>query len=526
SIAEGDYVSAQIFYHGIPEIGEFFSNGVTTDYDSTWNKHVTRTQSEPFSARQWWPVKQDLTDKADSVWVFITTDTSNMAGSQGLLTEIVPLGNKHRFEWKSNYQIDYYLISFAVADYQEYNIYAHPEGLNGDSILIQNFIYDSPGYLENNKPGIDNTVSFIELFSSLYSMYPFHAEKYGHCLVTHGGGMEHQTMTTLGNFGFGLVAHELGHMWFGDNVTCATWSDIWINEGFATYSDYLAHEFIADPIYPPIWLSQVHEKVLSEPGGSVYIPPEDIDYNNEGRIFNSRLSYRKGALLLHMIRFELQDDDLFFQVMKNFQQQFTGGTATGIDFMNILNETSGVDFTGFFDAWYFGEGFPIYNINWEQVGGVFKLFSKQRGSAPEITSFFEMNVPYKLYFTDGSDTTISFFQTENENNFSIPLGKNIDSIQIDPERWVLIDVESINGSVNVDSPFLVFPNPADSELTIIVNNVKEYEISITDLNGKVSIKRISKQPITVLNVYSLQTGTYIVNIKTNKDLYSQKFIKN
>jgi len=214
--------------------------------------------------------------------------------------------------------------------------------------------------------------------------------------------------------------------------------------------------------------------------------------------------------------------------MKNFQQQYAGGTATGIDFMNVLNETSGVDFTGFFDTWYFGEGYPIYNINWEQEAGVFEVSSLQRGSAPEITSFFEMNVPYKLYFTDGSDTTISLFQTENENSFSVPLEKNIDSIQIDPDRWVLIDVESVNGNteLKVDSQFLVFPNPADSELTIIVNNVKEYEISITDLNGKVSIKRISKQPITVLNVYSLQTGTYIVNIKTNKDLYSQKFIKN
>jgi aminopeptidase N len=527
-IEEGNLFSAKIFYHGIPEIGEFFSNGVTTDYDSTWNKHVTRSQSEPFSARQWWPVKQVLTDKADSVWVFITTDTSCMAGSQGLLTDIVPLGDKHRFEWKSNYPIDYYLISFAVADYQEYNIYAHPEGLNGDSILIQNFIYDSPGYLENNKPNIDNTATFIELFSDLYSIYPFHAEKYGHCVVTHGGGMEHQTMTTLGGFSFGLVAHELGHMWFGDNITCATWSDIWINEGFATYSDYLAHEFIANPIYPPIWLSQAHNTVLSEPDGSVYVPPEEVTYNNEGRIFNSRLSYKKGALLLHMIRFELQDDDLFFQVFKNFQQQYAGGTATGIDFMNVLNETTGIDFTDFFDTWYFGEGYPIFNINWTQEDGLFEVSSVQQGSVPDITSFFKMHIPYKLFFDDGSDTTIRFFQTSNENLFSVPIVKNIDSIQIDPERRVLIKVESINGTevVEANTPFKVFPNPVGDKMSVFVNGERGFEVSITDLSGKEVLKQKSKQPIIVLNVYSLQSGTYLVNIKTDKDRFSQKFIKN
>ena len=528
AIEEGNLFSAQIFYHGVPEIGEFFSNGVTTDYDSTWNKHVTRTQSEPFSARQWWPVKQVLTDKADSVWVFITTDTSNLAGSQGVLTDVLPLGNKHRFEWKSNYPIDYYLISFAVADYQDYSIYAHPDGLNGDSLLIQNFIYDSPGCLGNYKAGIDKTASFIELFSNLYSLYPFHAEKYGHCLVPHGGGMEHQTMTTLGSFGFGLVAHELGHMWFGDNITCATWSDIWINEGFATYSDYLAHEFLANPIYPPIWLSQAQEVALSEPDGSVYVPPEEITYDNEGRIFSTRLSYRKGALLLHMIRFELQDDDLFFQVFKDYTQQFAGKTATGLDFMNVLNETTGKGFTNFFDIWYFGEGYPIYNIDWEQKDGLFEVSSVQKGSAPDVTPFFEMHVPYKLFFEDGSDTTIRFFQTANENFFSVQIEKSIDSIQIDPQRWVLIKVESINGKeeVNAEIKFKIFPNPTHDKLSVFVKGEKGFEVSITDLSGKEVLNQKSKQPIIVLNVYSLQMGTYLINIKTDKGRFSQKFIKN
>ncbi len=113
--------------------------------------------------------------------------------------------NKLRYEWKSNYPTAFYLISFAVSEYQEYNVYAHPEEMGGDSVLIQNFIYDSPGYLNQWQEDIDITADMIELFSELFSVYPFKEEKYGHCTAPMGGGaMEHQTMTTITNFNFGL----------------------------------------------------------------------------------------------------------------------------------------------------------------------------------------------------------------------------------------------------------------------------------------------------------------------------------
>ncbi|MEZ5198242.1 MAG: hypothetical protein R2764_18190 [Bacteroidales bacterium] len=156
-----------------------------------------------------------LTDKADSVRIHITTSSENKAGSIGILQAAVPLpNNKVRYEWKSNYPIAYYLISFAVAEYQDYSIYSKPDYLLGDSILIQNYIYDSPECLNYYKTGIDKSSLFLKLFSDLFAAYPFNKEKYGHCLAGLSGGMEHQTMTTIGRFDFSLVAHELGHMWF------------------------------------------------------------------------------------------------------------------------------------------------------------------------------------------------------------------------------------------------------------------------------------------------------------------------
>jgi len=519
--------SVKIIYHGFPPTSESFS-GIFTEYDSTWNKHVMWTLSEPFSARKWWPTKQVLTDKADSVWVNITTSADNMAGSNGLLSSVVSLpDNKVRFEWRSNYPIAYYLISFVVADYQEYNIYAKPAYLQGDSLLIQNFIYDSPGCLEYYKAGIDRTIEFMELFSDLFSNYPFDEEKYGHCLAGWGGGMEHQTMTTIGRFDFSLVAHELGHMWFGDNVTCANWSDIWINEGFATYTDYLATDIIADDKYSLIWKTNAHNAIMSEPDGSIYIPPEEVTYDNVDRIFDSRLSYWKGAIIIHMIRFELQNDDIFFQVLQNFQEKFADSTANAQDFITLLNETSGKDFTLFFDQWYYGEGYPIYAFSYKHQDGTFELFSSQTASFPEVTPFYKMHFPVKLYFKDGTDSTLIFEQTEHENIFTAPISKLIDSLQIDPELWVLKTVESLIGiEENKIYPSIhIYPNPCQKELFIENSSSLPVELVINDLKGNKIYNSELRQQNTSINLSNFEPGIYLINIKTGNNWFAKKIIK-
>jgi len=153
------------------------------------------------------------------------------AGSNGVLTAVTRTDATHlRYEWKERYPIDYYLISASVAPYVDYSYYVHFTG-SYDSMLVQNYIY--PNVLSSTyyKHVIDSTGMMIDYFSTLYSRYPFWKEKYGHCMAPLSGGMEHQTMTTIGYFSPTVVAHELSHQWFGDNATCATWSDIMMNEG-------------------------------------------------------------------------------------------------------------------------------------------------------------------------------------------------------------------------------------------------------------------------------------------------------
>lgn len=521
----GELFSVQIFYHGTPPSGEFFS-GVTTGYSSNYDKHVTWTLSEPYEAKEWWPTKQDLQDKIDSVWVFLTTSQGNRAGSQGLLTAIIPLpDNKVRYEWKSHYPIDYYLVSFAVADYMDYSIYAYPAG-TVDSVLIQNYIYNDPGCLAAYKGAIDQTAPDIELFSALFGMYPFIQEKYGHCLTQLAGGMENQTMTTIGGFNFGVVAHELGHMWFGDKVTCATWSDIWINEGFATYCDYLAHSYLTNAYYDSLWLKITNDRVKSQPGGSVYVPPEELW--DEWRIFDSRLTYSKGALLLHMIRFELDDDEMFYHVLRTYVDEYGDSVATGDNFRDWLEEVSGSDFTDFFNQWYYGQGYPIYDITWHQSDGYFYLTATQTTST-SITPLFKMTMPYYLTFSDGTDTTLRLFQDANLNSYVVPISKTITGIQVDPKQWILYKLNSL--SLGMEEPgnpvyFTIGPNPAKDIITIFFNHPvqKDFILQINDMEGRTVLEESVKDTEMKVDIRNLRSGVYICTIKNGMESLKRKLI--
>lgn len=525
-LTNGETASVEVTYGGTPPGGSFFV-GVDNGYSNTWDQSVTWSLSEPYAAKDWWPVKQELTDKADSCWVFLTTDENNMAGSQGLLTAVTPMpDNKLRYEWKSSYPINYYLISFAVADYQEYNIYAHPEGL-GDSVLIQNFIYNSPGCLENYQDDIDQTAEFVELFSDLYIMYPFADEKYGHCQTQLGGGMEHQTMTTIGGFGFGLVAHELGHMWFGDNVTCATWSDIWINEGFATYSDYLANENLLGSAAAKAWLAGRHDHVKQEPGGSVYVPPSQL--GNIWRIFDGRLSYSKGALIIHMIRHELNNDSVFFQVMHDFQEMYTDTSATGMDFRAVLEDVSGEDFEQFFDQWYFGEGYPIYDIFWSQDADSLYITSTQSTSTT-VTTLFQMTLPFYVEFQDGSDTTYRVFQESNLDHFSIPIDQPVEDIMLDPDLWTLHKLSSlVVGIEDLENPvfFTVGPNPFNDRLNIFFSHKsgEDLFVIISDLAGRKVMEKTLSGTSAILSTRDLNSGLYLIRVTDGENEMVRKLLK-
>ena len=454
------------------------------------------------------------------MYVFVTTDAANMAGSNGLLTNVVDLGNgKERYEWKSNYAIDYYLISIAVAEYVEYNVYANPTGAT-NPILIQNFVYNNPNTLPYFQAEINNTADFLEYFSEIYGMYPFENEKYGHCMAPFGGGMEHQTMTSQGWFEDGLTAHELGHQWWGDNVTCATWADIWLNEGFATYSDYLMVEHFQSANNATSQMNGIHSNVMSQNGGSVYC----LDSLNSNRIFNGRLTYDKGAAIIHTLRFLINDDPTFFNVLKTYQTTFTDSTARLNDFKLIAETVSGLDLTNFFNEWYYGEGFPTYSAEWNKIDDNVIIELSHTSSKASVTPLFTNDIEIKVTGVSGLVETQIFTVNANTMSLSLPFTENVYSIQIDPNNWILNHIGNITENTALvsieenEDEILIYPNPVADKL--FISNTKQAKIvSLFDMNGN-KVKAVSLiDGLNSISVKGLSSGTYIVKFgATSKEI--------
>lgn len=500
--------------------------GMSQDNSPTWGNEVVWSLSEPFSAYEWFPCKQSLTDKADSSFFFITVPSNLKAGSNGLLEQVVDLGNGFsRYEWKHRHPIDYYLISVSVSSYIEYNVYANPAGAP-NSILIQNYIYDNPQTLINFQDDIDETVDFMELFYDLYGPYPFEDEKYGHCMAPFSGGMEHQTMTTQGFFTKGLTTHELGHQWWGDNVTCASWCDIWINEGFASYSEYLMLENLYANESTG-HMEDVHDNVMNQNGGSVWV----LDSLNENRIFSGRLTYDKGAAIVHTMRYLVNDDALFFDILRDFQLAFKDSTANGIDFKEALEDATGTDFNPVFEEWYFGEGYPTYSLLWQQSGEDVLVEINHTCSKPSVTGTFTNNLDIRFIRPGIGDTTVRFDINANSNTFTISnIGTIASTILIDPENWIINQVGSIVQSDELgfidpqedNSNLSIYPNPSSGIFQIKGLNQK-VELTIYDLKGK-ERKKASISPNQIIDIKNLGEGSYIIQIQLLNNIKRFKII--
>ncbi|GAA4298842.1 M1 family aminopeptidase [Nibribacter koreensis] len=495
-------------------------NGFNTGVAQPWGSQVTWSLSEPFAAYEWFPVKQLLSDKADSVDVWITTDVTNKVGSNGLLQRVTPMPNqKHRYEWKSRYPIAYYLISVAVSDYQEYSFLVNLTGIS-QPVLVQNFVYNHPNLLNTFKFQIDQTGPLLQTFSELYGTYPFYQEKYGHSMAPIGGGMEHQTMTTQSSFNFTLTAHELAHQWWGDEVTCEDWSHIWLNEGFASYSEYIALQKLI-PSDAKNWLNTAHQSALSVPQGAVFVK----DSTNVSRIFSSALSYRKGAFVLHMLRRAVKQDAVFFQILKEYRQTYKYQVADTRDFQRVVEKVTGLSFQTFFDQWVYGEGYPQFDISWAQQGKDVVLSNKQTGSST-ATPFFKTSVEY-LVKTDQVDTLVTFEQTAPVATYQLKVRGNIQAIVVDPDQWLLDKVTSSKQDPELlkqlSTTLVVHPNPTADKLYITGDATIFEEAAVVDMLGRTLM--LVKFNQGFVEVGGLRAGSYLLRLKQGNTYSYVRFVK-
>ncbi len=516
SINKDQKDSVTIYYHGFPDT---LSNNVaiSLSYHGTSNSPIIATLSEPYGAYIWMPCKQDLNDKIDSLDFYIQHPFGFRAASNGLLAELDTIGNKITTHWKHRYPIDYYLIAFAVTNYEIYSFYYHIPSSN-DSILIQNFIYpESLG----NSTDILQINDILDLYSSLFIDYPFSNEKYGHAQFNWMGGMEHQTMTFVYNFGFELIAHEFAHQWFGDYITLASWHDIWLNEGFATYCAGLCYEHLLNGQWWPVWKTLQINAVTSQTNGSVYCD----DTTSVGRIFDSRLSYKKGAYILHMLRWIL-GDSVFFQGIRDYlnDTSLAYGTALTVDLKTHLETAGDTNLTEYFNDWYYGQGYPYYTIRWSQELDSIHLLFDQIPSDNSV-SFFEMKVPLQLW-SQGSDTIIVFNNQMNHQTFNLYYNGLLDSIVFDPDKW-LIAKDTIINTTNIDLQekhlVEIYPNPAKTKIYINLSDNEVVEkIIISNIKGEQVFITTNGQSKYKLDVSKYNEGIYFIKVITNRQVYIKK----
>ncbi|MGI4865530.1 MAG: M1 family aminopeptidase [Janthinobacterium lividum] len=520
----GSVLEARIYYHGTAPSGNSNAIGNALSTSSSYTMggvpypyNVTWSLSEPFSAHEWFPCKQVLADKADSAAVSVTTTLPNKVGSNGVLRRTVLLpNNKVRYEWSTRHPIDYYLISVAVAPYVEYVNYANPAG--GPAIPIVNYVYNQAA-LNYYKTEMDRTPGFIENYSSLVGRYYFADEKYGHSLAPIGGGMEHQTMTTQDGFDFTLTAHELFHQWFGDNVTCASWEDVWLNEAFASYGEYLSLQAFSTPQYTRDWMDVAQGYAHDAGSGSVRV----TDTTSVGRIFSFDLTYKKGAAVVHLLRYLCHDDVRFFRVLRTYQSQYSGRAARTADLQALFEAELGQPLGYFFQQWYRGEGFPAFAVRWRQVGGSLGLQVVETASLPAITPFFQTEVDYTIHFQNGTSQVVRLNQTQATQSFTVPVSSTVSStvssIEIDVAGWL----PDLPGSVQQDNTLvlatqaavatpllLAFPNPCREQLNLASPVPAGATAEILDATGRL----VARQPVrqTQLDTHALAAGLYYLRL--------------
>ncbi|MDP8268554.1 MAG: M1 family aminopeptidase [Candidatus Tenebribacter davisii] len=503
----GDQFTTIVEYSGYPiwnGLGFFFGNTLIF------------TLSDPNASRFWWPCYDHPWDKAITD-LHITVRSDWLAACNGIRTSILDNGNgTSTHNWEGSNPMATYLVSIVAQNYVELN------DTFGD-IPIQNFA--PPSMAVNAEEDFTNLPFMMETYTDLYGEYPF--EKYGNAVTNFAtySAMEHQTMTTLGsgningNHGGEItIAHELSHQWFGDCLTCLTWKDIWLSEGFATYSEALymnawqGYQAMLDYIH-----TSIHQYYLSWGGSSphtVYDPPA-------GAYFTPA-TYEKPASVLHMLRLKT-GDDVFFQILQTYFNEFHNGNVVTDDFQQVCETVSGLDLDQFFLQWIYQPGLPSiqYTYFFNPYMAIPRLMTFVQTSSNTDTDFY-IDVPFHIYSDTEHDSVLVQgtpdmpYQTIAMTNIPV-----YESVECDPDDWVLnrgitfIPVE-INNAYSADGSVTVYWNEFWPEVIIDGYNLYRAE-SPEDPFIMMNTDIITETSYIDENV--INGTTYYYKLKAVKDEY-------
>ena len=472
---KNETIRAVLFYQGIPSQSGFGSFVFAAHSGVPW----VWSLSEPYGARDWWPCKDHPSDKADSVDIRIRCDARFKVGSNGRRLAVVNNGDgSATTTWSERYPIAPYLVSVTLTNFEEFTNWFRYSAT--DSMPILNYVL--PEHLGAALSSLPKTVDMLEIFSNSFGLYPFIAEKYGHCEFGAGGAMEHQTMTSTTTFNEITIAHELGHQWFGDLITCANWHELWLNEGFATYTEavYLEKQ------YGPAWYrshmqEQMNDALSAE--GTLYLQ----DTTSVRDMFANSRVYAKGGAVLHMLRHVL-GDSTFSRALRAYvaDPRFRFAVATTRDFQQVCEVVSGQSLGYFFDEWVFGEKYPVYTFSWKtwnESGQDFASVTIDQVTRTDNPRFFTMPVDIQMKAA-GWDTTISVMHQFSGQVFQFALPARPDSVILDPGDWVLKQV--LPSEVTLPQEIILmqnYPNPFNAGTVIVYRLPSRMQVNLRVFNA-------------------------------------------
>lgn len=525
----GEELTIKIYYKGTPSTSGFgsFAFGTHNGQPAIW------TLSEPYGASDWWPCKDTPADKADSSDVWVTIQSDLKVVSNGILVEVIDNGNGTKtHKWKNHYPIAQYLISLAIAGYAEYEQYYHYSPT--DSMLVIHYIY--PENLNTLIPQLDKTIPMLHIFAERFGEYPFILEKYGHAEFGWGGGMEHQTISSMGSFGDGIIAHELAHQWYGDMITCKDWHNIWLNEGFATYSEALYFEAVNGTAGYYQRINNLMNAARNAVG-SIYVH----DISDVWNIFNYNRTYAKAAIVLHMLR-GIVGDSTFFNILRTYawHPSVSYGVAVTEDFQAIAENVTGLDLSYFFQQWIYGVNYPRYNVIWgySSLGNnMYELNVSVNQLTNSNPPFFTMPVQLKVNYP-GGDTTITVFNNQQNQQFSFVINKQPTQLIFDPGSFILKELVITTDSDNVNHLLSYrleqnYPNPFNPGTTIkySLGYPGHAEIKIFDVLGNEITTLVDEYkaagPHTVdfeMSSLNLSSGVYFYKLRSGNFSKMRKMV--
>jgi hypothetical protein len=454
--AIGTLDSIELNYAGAPPNPSGASIGYVKTTRAT-GRNVIYTVSQPFEDRDWWICKQDITDKIDSMDIYINVPNTFKAASNGRLMSVTASGLNSIYHWRHRYAIPSYLVCVGVADYVEY--LGPSVNVSGTMVPMQHYLY--PPQNTATVQGYCNMVGqALDTFSNYFGDYPYKNEKYGQYQMTSFGGMEHATfsaMSTSALTSWSTSIHELGHQWFGDKVTCATFNHIWLNEGLTTYTEIFGAEKVPNALIGSLATERSATKTTARgttasPYLTTALTTNDIFGGSTTDI------YARGAMVASMLRLILGDDK-FYLALRNYLNDPANayGPVTTDDLKFHMEAVSGLSLTEFFNDWVYGQGNCSYDVTW---GVLSKTISLQLTQTSDVgTGFvthFDTPLPIKILGA-GVDTTVIIFDRNGvlstagarnpsaittSNIIRIPLSFVPTGIQIDPDNLSLAGVGS------------------------------------------------------------------------------------